>query len=148
MHARTTVATTAAALVAAIAPAAPAAAAPPRLVGTPALTYDIAGSADAGRFVSVGATIRLDRPFVNRTELHRYTVVAAPRLRAGQHLADELFGGTALRRISARRGAWYRAEAVELKQRRSVRRGARWQVALARGNRVVGVVKTVTLRRA
>jgi len=138
----------AAALVAALTPAAPAAAAPPKLIGTLALTYDIARTTDDGRFVSVGARVRLDRPFVNGTELRRYAVVAAPRLRTGQRLAGELFGGSALGRITARRGAWYAAEAVQLERRRSVRRGARWQVALARGNRIVGVVKTVALRRA
>lgn len=148
MRPRTIVATTAAAVVAALAPAAPAAAAPPKLIRTPVLTYDITSTADSGRFVSVGARVRLDRPFVNSTELHRYTVVAAPRLRTGQRLADELFGGSALGRIAARPGAWYAAEAVQLKQRRTVRRGERWQIALARGNQIAGVVKPVRLRRA
>jgi hypothetical protein len=44
-------------------------------------------------------------------------------------------------------GAWYRAEAGQLRQRRSARAGDRWQVALARGNRIVGAVKTVRLLR-
>ena len=89
----------------------------------------------------------LDRRFANTTEQHRYTVVAARHLVPGEILPDELFGGTALGRFSPRRGAWYQAEAVQLHQRRTVRAGARWQVALARGNRIVGAVKTVTLRR-
>jgi hypothetical protein len=48
---------------------------------------------------------------------------------------------------ASRLGAWYRAEAGQLRQRRSARAGDRWQVALARGNRIVGAVKTVRLLR-
>jgi hypothetical protein len=136
-------------VVVALAPAAaPAAATAPRLVGTPALTYTIASNASNGRFVSIGATVRLDRPFASRTEQHRYSLVAAPRLHTGQRLADALFGGTALGRVRNRPGATYQAEAVQLKRRRTVAKGARWRVALARNGVIVGVVKTVTLRRA
>jgi hypothetical protein len=136
------------AAVAAVPGAASAAAAPPKLVGAPILTYAIASNATNGRFVSVGAKVRLDRPFASRAEQRRYSVVAAPRLTAGQDLADELFGGTSLGRLSGREAVWYAAEAVQLKRRRSVSSGARWQVALARGGKIVGAVKTVTLRRA
>jgi hypothetical protein len=133
---------------AALAPVAQASAAQPRLVGTPVVTYSLASSAYGGRFVSIGATFRLDRPFANAAEQRRFTIVAAPRLRRGQVLPDTLFGGTALGRVRGRAGAWYRAEAVQLRQRSRVARGARWRVALARGNRIVGAVKTVRLRRA
>jgi hypothetical protein len=44
-------------------------------------------------------------------------------------------------------GAWYVGEAAQLHQRRSARAGDRRQVALARDDRVIGLVKTVRLRR-
>jgi hypothetical protein len=137
-----------AAAAAALAPAAGAATAPPRLSGPPTLTYVIAHDTDSGRFVSIGATVHLDRRFAGTAEQHRYTVVAAPHLVRGQALPDRLFGGTVLGRYGARGGAWYFGEAVQLHQRRSVRAGDRWQVALARDDRLIGLVKTVTLRRA
>ena len=133
---------------AALASAAPVAAAAPRLVGRPAVTYTVSSDRTLGRFVTIDARVRLSRPFPNATEQHRYALVAAPRLRPGQRLADELFGGSPLGRLAHRRGAYYQAEAVQLQRRRGVRRGARWQIALARGNRIVGTIKTVTLRRA
>lgn len=106
----------------------------------------LGGSVRAARFVSLGATVHLTRRFRDSAEQHRYTVVAAPHLRRGQRLDDELFGGSSVGRAS-RLGAWYRAEAVRLRQGRSARAGDRWQVALARGNRIVGAVKTVRLLR-
>jgi hypothetical protein len=132
----------------AVAPVAQAAAAPPRIVGTPTVTAASVSSTGNGRFVSLGATVRLDRPFANATEQHRYALVAAPRLRAGERLPDALFGGSVLGRLGRRPGAWYTGEVAQLALHRAVRSGARWQVALARGNRIVGVVKPVTLRRA
>jgi hypothetical protein len=130
---------------AALAGAAPAtaAAAPPKLVGTPFASYKIVDGA-----VSIGATVRLDRRFADTTEMHRYSLVAAPHLERGRRLPDALFGGTALGRFAARPGAWYRAEAQQLHKRTAVKPGARWQLALASGGRIVGVVKTVRLRRA
>jgi hypothetical protein len=136
------------AALAAAAPAAQADAAVPRLVGSPQLTYSTLSDADNGQFISIGATVRLDRPFASTAEQHRYAIVAAPRLRRGQRLPDEAFGGTTLGRLGHRRGAWYAAEAVQLQQRRSVAPGARWQVALARGGTIVGLVKTARLRPA
>jgi hypothetical protein len=59
------------AAVAAVPGAASAAAAPPKLVGAPILTYAIASNATNGRFVSVGAKVRLDRPFASRAEQRR-----------------------------------------------------------------------------
>jgi hypothetical protein len=135
------------AAVAAVAAAAHADAAVPRLVGSPQLSYTIASDTDNGRFVSIGATVQLDRPFASTAEQHRYAIVAAPHLHRGQRLPDEAFGGTTLGRLGNRRGAWYAAEAVQLRQRDTVARNARWQVALARGGTIVGVVKTVRLRR-
>ena len=130
-----------------LAPAAGAATAPPRLSGPPTLTYVIAHDTDNGRFVSVGALVHLDRRFTSTAEQHRYTVVAAPHLVRGQALPDRLFGGTVLGRYAPRGGAWYAGEAAQLHQRRSARAGDRWQVALARDDRVIGLVKTVALRR-
>jgi hypothetical protein len=98
--------------------------------------------------VSVGALVHLDRRFASTAEQHRYTVVAAPHLVRGQALPDHLFGGTVLGRYARRDGAWYFGEAVQAHQRRAVRAGDRWQVALARDDRVIGLVKTVTLKRA
>jgi hypothetical protein len=106
-------------------------------------THDVHGDP----FITVGATVKLERAFQSKAEQRRYSVVAAPHLRAGQRLPDELFGGTSLGRLPHRSGAWYAAEAVQLRRRASVKTGARWQVALARGNRIVGVVKTVRIRR-
>ena len=145
---RTTALLAGLALAASLTAAAQASAATPRLIGTPIVTYSIDSTAYGGRFVSLGATVRLDRPFNGAAEQRRYTIVAAPHLRPGQVLPDALFGGTALGRVRGRAGAWYRGEAVQLRQRGSVARGARWQVALARSNRIVGAVKTVRLRRA
>jgi hypothetical protein len=133
---------------AAVVPAAHAqSSAPPRLVGAPTVTFAIAHNADQGRFVSVGALVRLDRRFRTTAEQHRYTVVAAPRLVSGQVLPDRLFGGTALGRYAPRAGAWYAGEAAQLRKRRIAHAGDRWQVALARDGRVIGRVRTVALRR-
>jgi hypothetical protein len=90
--------------------------------------------------------VRLDRRFANGAEQRRYAVVAAPHLRTGQRLPQQLFGGTSLGRIAHREAPWYAAEALQLRKRASVPHGARWQVALVRSNRVVGTVKTVRLR--
>jgi hypothetical protein len=133
---------------AALAPAARAATAPPHLVGTPTVRYSVSSNTDNGRFVTIGAVVRLDRRFAGAAEQHRYTIVAAPHLRRGQVLPDKLFGGGALSRVSNRPGAWYAAEAVQLHQRSSVRNGARWELALARGTTIVGAIKHVILRRA
>ena len=132
---------------AALAPAAGAAAAPPRLSGPPTLTFVVAHDTDNSRFVSVGALVHLDRRFASTAEQHRYTLVAAPHLVRGQALPDRLFGGTVLGRYAPRGGAWYAGEAAQLHQRRSACAGDRWQVALARDDRVIGLVKTVALRR-
>jgi hypothetical protein len=132
---------------AALAPAARAATAPPHLIGTPTVRYSIDSNTANGRFVTVGAVVRLDRRFADAAEQHRYTIVAAPHLRRGQLLADELFGGSTPSRLPKRAGAWYLAEAVQLHQRSSVRNGARWELALAHDNKIVGAIKHVTLRR-
>jgi hypothetical protein len=95
----------------------------------------------------VAGAMRLDRRFADSAEQHCSTIVAAPHLQRGQVLADELFGGGSLGRLPRRAGAWYEAEAVQLHQRASVRNGARWEIALARDNRIVGAIKHVTLRR-
>jgi hypothetical protein len=120
---------------------------PPRLIGTPTVRYSIGSNASNGRFVTIGAVIRLDRAFDSSAELHRYTLVAGTRLRSGQVLPDELFGGSALGRTARRPGAWYAAEAAQLRKHTSVRSGAPWEIALARDGRIVGAIKHVTLRR-
>jgi hypothetical protein len=115
--------------------------APPHLIRTPEANYSVVRD-----FVSVGVTVRLDRRFASSDEQHRYAVVAAPHLKRGLKLPGALFGGTSLGRISGRHGIWYAAEALQLKRRHSVEPGARWQIALVRSNRVVGVIKTARLR--
>jgi hypothetical protein len=110
----------------------------PLIVGTPAVD-----TAVVDHNLSVGVTLHLDRRFVSSAEQHRYAIVAAPALHRGQRLPDELFGGTTLGRLH---GAVYRAEAAQLRRRANVDHGARWKVALARGGRVVGTVKTIRLR--
>lgn len=112
---------------------------PPPLIHTPIAEYAIVRD-----FVSIGVKVRLARPLAERG---RYSVIAAPRLRRGRELPDELFGGGSLGRLTGRRGVWYVAEAAQLRRRHTVTAGARWQVALARSGHVVGVVKTVRLRR-
>src|SRR4051812_20796658 len=131
----------------ALAPAAHAATAPPRLIGTPSVTYAISSNASSGRFVTIGGVVRLDRRFADTTEQHRYALVVGTRLHRGEVLPDELFGGTALGRFNRHPGAWYAAEAAQLRKHSSVRNGARWDVALARDGRIVGAIKHVTLRR-
>jgi hypothetical protein len=119
----------------------------PHLVATPKATYNELSDAH-GTFVSIGVKVRLDHRFADGAEQHRYAVVAAPHLERGQRLGDRLFGGTSLGRLDGRSGAWYVAEAIQLQRRKRVAEGARWQVALARANRIVGVVKTVRLYAA
>jgi hypothetical protein len=151
IHLRPVLAAAAAVIVLAAAAVAPAAhaqsSAPPRLTGAPTVSFVIAHTTDQGRFVSVGTLVHLDRRFRNTAEQHRYSVVAAPRLVSGQVLPDRLFGGTVLGRYAPRPGAWYVGEAVQLHKHRIAHAGDRWQVALARDGRVIGRVKTVTLRR-
>jgi hypothetical protein len=131
----------------AIVPAARAQTAPPRLIGPPTVRYVISSNASNGRFVTLGAIFRLDRRFTDVAEQHRYTIVAGTRLHRGQILPDELFGGGTIGRFPRRAGAWYEAEAVQLRKHASVRNGARWEIALARGKQIVGPIKHVTLRR-
>jgi hypothetical protein len=121
--------------------------APPHLIDTPRTTYSELSDAH-GPFVSIGVKVRLDRRFADGAEQRRYAVVAAPHLERGQRLGDRLFGGTSLGRLAGRSGVWFTAEAIQLRRRKSVPDGARWQVALARSNRIVGVVKTVRLHAA
>jgi hypothetical protein len=94
------------ALVAA-APAARAATAPPRLIGTPTASFATSSNASNGRFVTIGAVVRLDRRFADSTELQRYALVVGTSLHRGQVLPDETFGGGSLgrRRDQARDGA-------------------------------------------
>jgi hypothetical protein len=133
--------------IAAVAPAAQAATAPPRLIGTPTTSYSNLSNASNGRFVSIGAVVRLDRRFADTAEQHRYALVVGTRLHRGEVLPDETFGGGSIGRLARRPGAWYAAEAVQLRKHASVRNGARWEIALARDGRIVGAIKHVTLRR-
>ncbi|MBI5106991.1 MAG: hypothetical protein HZB46_18755 [Solirubrobacterales bacterium] len=118
----------------------------PRLVRAPKVDVRTV-TAGGDSFVSIGASFRLDREFSSDAERFQYAIVVAPHLRAGQKLPDELFGGTTFGRIGARGGHCFRAEAVQLRKRAKVRRGARWQAALVHRSTVVGPVRTVTLRR-
>jgi hypothetical protein len=131
---------------AAVAPAAHAATPPPRLVGAPTVSYAVSSNTSNGRFVTIGAVVRLDRAFRSSAELHRYTLVAGTRQRSGQVLPDETFGGLSLGRLARRPGAWYAAEAVQLRKHTSVR-NPRWEIALAGDGRILGAIKHVTLRR-
>jgi hypothetical protein len=134
----------AAAVLAAVADAATA---PPRLIGTPSVRYSVTSNTSNGRFVTIGAVVRLDRRFASSAELRRYSLVAGTRLRRVRILPDELFGGTALGRLARRPGAWYAVEAAQLRKHASARNGSRWEIALARDGRVIGAIKHVTLRR-
>lgn len=114
----------------------------------PTLTYVITHDTDNGRFVSVGALVHLDRRFASTAEQHRYTVVAAPHLVRGQALPDRLFGGTV---SAATPGATARGTSARPSSCTSAARSApatAGRSRLARDDRVIGLVKTVTLTRA
>ena len=131
----------------AVAPAAQAAAPPPRLTGTPTATFAVNSNSSNGRFVTIGAVVHLDRRFADSAEQRHYALVAGTSLHRGEVLPDETFGGTSIGRFARRPGAWYTAEAVQLRKHSSVRNAARWEIALARDGRIVGAIKHVTLRR-
>jgi hypothetical protein len=90
----------------------------------------------------VGAVFRTDREL----DLNKYATIAAPSLRSGQELPDELFGGVKPGTIGERRRHCYVAE-VSLLARRSTVSDPKWRMGLRRDAQVTGRVKRVTLRR-
>ncbi len=117
-------------------------ASPPLLVGTPSVTYAVSKDRD-GSFVTVGTVFRTDRAL----DRAQYAALAAPALKAGLRVPDELFGGTTAGRVGRAAGHCYAAEAIQLKRRARVT-DRTWQLALVRDDLVTGRVKHVTLKPA
>jgi hypothetical protein len=140
-----TVAVLAAAALPASAAAAPAADPPPRLAAKPAVSFQIIADGK-GHFVSFGAVVRL-RHKLSDHQRRTFALVAGTRLRSGQAVPDELFGGTTLGRVGTAGRNCYAGEVAQLRRHASVHSGDVWRVAFTDGTRVVGPVRSVRLVR-
>jgi hypothetical protein len=112
----------------------------PKFTKTPVLTYH--SSKDRkGRYITVGAFVRLDRTITNKNR-DKYFLVAGTSLKSGQKLPKELFGGGALGVLGKKSRHCYASANVALvKRKKSTSSGTTWGIAFATKTRVVKVVK-------
>jgi hypothetical protein len=125
--------------------AAPAAGGAPQLAAKPAVSFQVIVD-DKGHFVSLGGVVRLRHKLTDH-QRRTFALIAGTRLRSGQAVPDELFGGTTLGRIGSVGRNCYAAEVSQLRRHASVHSGAVWRVAFTDGTRVAGPVSSVRLAR-
>jgi hypothetical protein len=135
----------AAAALPAAAGAAPASDPPPGLAAKPAVSFQVVVD-DKGHFVSLGGVVRLRHKLTDH-QRRTFALVAGARLRTGQAVPDELFGGTSLGRIGSAGRNCYAAEVGQLRRHAGVHSGAIWRVGFTDGTRVVGTVRAARLVR-
>jgi hypothetical protein len=99
-----------------------------------------------GHFISLGAVVRL-RHAITEHQRRSFGLIAGTRLRAGQQVPDELFGGTTLGRLGPKGRHCYAAEVAQLRRHASVHTGDVWRVAFTDGHHVAAQVRSVTLVR-
>jgi hypothetical protein len=123
-----------------------AATSPPKLTKAPVLTYHSTKDGK-GRYITVGAYLRLDRTFTDKLR-RNYFLVAGTSLRAGQTLPKELFGGGTLGKLGkSSRHCYAEANVALLKRKKSTSTGTTWGVAFASGKKVVGKVWRVKIKK-
>jgi hypothetical protein len=124
-----------------------AATSPPKFTKAPVLTYHSTKDRK-GRYITVGAFVRLDRTFTDKLR-RKYYLVAGPSLRSGQTLPTELFGGGTLGKLGqSSRHCYGEANVALLKRKKSTSTGTTWGIAFASGKKVVGKVWKVKIRRS
>jgi hypothetical protein len=115
----------------------------PQFAADPGVSFQIIVDRK-GHFVSLGAVVRLRHALTER-QRRTFGLIAGTRLRAGQSVPDELFGGTTLGRLGTKGRHCYAAEVAQLRRHASVHTGDIWRVAFTDGRRVAGQVRSVTL---
>jgi hypothetical protein len=124
-----------------------AATSPPKFTKTPVLTYHSTKDRE-GRYVTVGAFVRLDRTFTDKLR-RKYFLVAGTSLRGGQTLPKELFGGGTLGKLGkSSRHCYAEANVALLKRKKSTSAGTSWGIAFASGKKVVGKVWRVKIKKS
>jgi hypothetical protein len=117
----------------------------PQFAADPGVSFQIIVD-PKGHFVSLGAVVRLRHALTER-QRRGFGLIAGTRLRAGQSVPDELFGGTTLGRLGTKGRHCYAAEVAQLRRHASVHTGDVWRVAFTDGQHVAGQVRSVTLVR-
>jgi hypothetical protein len=117
----------------------------PQFAAAPAVSFQIVVDRK-GHFASLGAVVRL-RHELTEHQRRSFGLIAGTRLRAGQSVPDELFGGTTLGRLGTKGRNCYAAEVAQLRRHASVHSGDVWRVAFADGTHVAAQVRAVRLVR-
>ena len=116
----------------------------PQLIGTPSVRYSFTRDKRLGRYLTVGAVIRTDRAL----DRSKYAVITAPKLKRGQDLPGELFGGLKPGAIGQKGKHCYEAEVVQDRQHKALNGDRTWRMGLLRrGDVYEGRLKHVTLTR-
>jgi hypothetical protein len=118
----------------------------PQFAAAPAVSFQIIVDSSKGHFASLGAVVRL-RHKLTEHQRRTFGLIAGTRLRAGQSVPDELFGGTTLGRLGTKGSNCYAAEVAQLRRHAGVHSGDVWRVAFADGQRVAAQVRSVRLVR-
>jgi hypothetical protein len=117
----------------------------PQFATDPAVSFQIIADRKS-HFVSLGAVVRLRHALTER-QRRSFGLIAGTRLRVGQSVPDELFGGTTLGRLGTKGRNCYAAEVAQLRRHASVHAGDVWRVAFADGRHVAAQVRSVRLVR-
>jgi hypothetical protein len=117
----------------------------PQLAAAPGVSFQILVDRK-GRYVSFGAVVRL-RHKLTEHQRRTFGLIAGTRLRAGQPVPDELFGGTTLGRLGTKGRNCYAAEVAQLRRHTSVHAGDVWRVAFADSKNVAAQVRSVHVVR-
>jgi hypothetical protein len=119
----------------------------PKFTKAPVLTYQSTKDRK-GRYITVGAFLRLDRTFTDKLR-RKYFLVAGTSLRSGQTLPRELFGGGSLGKLGkSSRHCYGEANVALLKRKKSTSNGTTWGIGFASGKKVVGKVWKVKIKRS
>jgi len=117
----------------------------PQFAAAPAASFQIIVDGK-GHFASIGAVVRLRHELTDH-QRRTFGLIAGTRLRAGQSVPDQLFGGTTLGRLGTKGRNCYAAEVAQLRRHASVRSGDVWRLAFADGTHVAAQVRAVRLVR-
>jgi len=116
----------------------------PQLIGTPSVRYMFLRKQGLGRYLSLGVVFRTDRAL----DRSRYAVIAAPKLKNGEQLPDELFGGITPGTVGRKGGHCYFGELIQDRQHRALNGDRTWQMGLLLDSKVTGGrLKHITLNR-
>lgn len=114
----------------------------PRIIGTPSARYAFNKTDDSpSRFLSIAAVFRTDR-VLDRDD---FATIAAAKLTTGQDLPRGLFSGTTPIRLGQASKHCYLGEVTQI-ARHTRLRNRDWKLGLRDDGRIVGPVKTITLK--